>query len=331
MAIKWYKIPQYIRGFTDIYLPDSPPHREERKLLEKYYLPTHPKRGVRETTVVVCADGHYVHGGLADRLRGMATLYGYCKRHGLRFRIFHTSPFPLQDYLLPNRYDWRIDEEEMSYHPDEAVPVIMNGALHYHRRHRLYLSHALRQHAGKQLHIYTHAFFHDGEYQENFNALFRPAPLLAQAVEQFCSSLGQPYVGVTFRFQQLLGDFEEGDYPVLPEAEQETLILRCLQRMEQLHTDQFPQSLFVVTSDSATFLRRAEASAPWVRIIPGRVVHMDYTPDAAYEVYLKSFTDLFVLSRAQQVFLLCTGQMYRSGFAQRAALQTGIPYQRIDF
>lgn len=331
MAIKWYKISQFVRGFTDIYNPNSRPHLEERQLSEQYYLPTHPRRGVQETTVVVCVDGHYTHGGLSDRLRGMATIYGYCKRRGIPFRIYHVNPFPLQEYLLPHQYDWSITAEEMSYHPDEAVPVVINGALHSHHRHERYLDHALAQHSGKQLHIYTHAFFHDKEYHQNFQELFLPAPRLSQAVDQFIEQLGEPFVGVTFRFQQLLGDFVEGDYPILPCEEREILIERCLQRMGWLHDERFPHRLFVVTSDSNTFLRRALNFAPWVRTIPGQVVHMDYTDDASYEVYLKSFVDLFVLSRAQKLFLLRTGQMYRSGFPQRAALQGGIPWRSIEF
>lgn len=330
MAIKWYKISQFVKGFTSIYLRNSAPRLEEQRLLEQYYSHEQPKRGVKETMVVVCVDGHYVHGGLSDRLRGMATIFDYCQENGIAFRIYHNSPFALEDYLLPHQYDWRIRKEEISYHPDEATPVVINGALHYHRQHRQYLRYTLRQHAGKQLHIYTHAFFADHNYSKNFNMLFTPAPRLAATIEKIVAEIGQPFVGVTFRFQQLLGDFIEGNYPILSENERQTLIERCLKRLETLRREEFPYHLVLITSDSTTFLRQAEA-LPWVRTIPGKVVHMDYTADAAYEVYLKSFVDLFVLSRAQQVFLLRTGQMYPSGFPYRAASQTGIPYRSIEF
>ena len=46
---------------------------------------------------------------------------------------------------------------------------------------------------------------------------------------------------------------------------------------------------------------------------------------------MKSFVDLFVLSKAEKIYLLQTGNMYHSGFAQCASMVENIPYEEIIF
>ncbi len=70
---------------------------------------------------------------------------------------------------------------------------------------------------------------------------------------------------------------------------------------------------------------------PYVRIISGKVVHMDYTLNASYDVYLKSFVDMMTLSHAEHIYLLRTGKMYKSGFAFRAAAINKTLYECIEF
>ncbi|MBO7293794.1 MAG: hypothetical protein J6U65_00085, partial [Bacteroidaceae bacterium] len=92
-----------------------------------------------------------------------------------------------------------------------------------------------------------------------------------------------------------------------------------------------PDTRVLITSDSTTFLQRVAAQLPYVFTIPGKVVHMDYTLDANFEIYMKSFVDLLTLSHAQKVYLLKTGDMYKSGFAKRAAKISDAAYQEIIF
>lgn len=84
----------------------------------------------------------------------------------------------------------------------------------------------------------------------------------------------------------------------------------------------------MVTSDSATFLECAKKK-DFVYVISGKVVHMEYTTDASETVYLKSFVDLFMLSYAEKVYLVVGPDMYHSGFAQRGAMISGVPYEEI--
>lgn len=58
-------------------------------------------------------------GGLADRLKGMVSVYKACAETGRPFRISHTIPFELEQYLQPNVYDWRINSSDICYKNDE--------------------------------------------------------------------------------------------------------------------------------------------------------------------------------------------------------------------
>lgn len=57
---------------------------------------------------VYVADGRTAHGGLSDRLKGLISIYEYCKDRNIPLRINFYSPFNLDLFLVPNKYDWRL-------------------------------------------------------------------------------------------------------------------------------------------------------------------------------------------------------------------------------
>lgn len=67
-------------------------------------------------------------GGLSDRLRGIVSIYAECKKQRLPFRIVF-EPLHLEDYLLPNKYDWRISKEEICWDSQRVYPCVL---LTYH-------------------------------------------------------------------------------------------------------------------------------------------------------------------------------------------------------
>lgn len=309
-------------------------HDEEERLLKAYYAgkPTKTSERAFKTGIVVMVDGRTMHGGLSDRLRGICSIYYWCKTHDVPFYIHFTYPFSLASYLPPASYDWTIEEDEISYSQEQARPALLMLHLLPSKLHKRYLNHLLPLARVKQLHVYSNTNVFDKHYKECFNELFTPAPPLHEAITaQLQQFDDKPFIAMVLRFQQLLGDFKEGDYKVLPAAEREELIQRCLHQVDLIHSQQAPNSLVLITSESTTFLQRAVAKLPYVRIIQGEVVHMDYTLDASYNVYLKSFVDMLTLSHAQHIYLLRTGDMYKSGFAYRAAAINDVPYTYIDF
>lgn len=139
---------------------------------------------------------------------------------------------------------------------------------------------------------------------------------------------GRQYVAVCYRFMSLLGDFYEGNRPVL-EARERTQLMeratRALQRIRERHAG-MP---VLVTSDSQTFLESI-APLPDIVTIPGKVVHMDYTAGEQVATYLKSFTDLYLLSGGIKIYRMCGCSLYPSGFPNTAALMGGIGMEDFD-
>lgn len=284
-------------------------------------------------------DGRAIHGGLTDRLRGICSVYTYCKQKGIPFHLNAVFPFKLEDYLVPNKYDWRISEDEISYDPRKSTPVLVNDYQFDTRLHRFYLNKLLRE--KMQMHIYGNTPFLDSHFNESFNELFRPSPRLQADLDNLTASLFPPlspnpspltrhYVAIVTRFQQLLGDFKETGYKTLGEDGKKALIVKCINKIEELHNTGLQGKQILCTSDSITFLNEVN-KLPYVSIIPGKVVHMDHTSDASFETYEKSFLDLFMIAKADEVMLLQTDDMYPSGFPKRAAMMGNKIFRCLKF
>lgn len=274
-------------------------------------------------------------GGLSDRLRGIVSVYAECKRQRRPFRIVF-EPLHLEDYLAPNKYDWRIGEDEIDWVLAKSYPCVL---LTYHNdSHNLWQhfvqSSVLRSYFRKhchQLHIFTNMIPNDEEYQTLFHELFRPTDDLQQLIGYHLEKLGGKgnYISCTFRFRQLLGDFKEGG-DTLPVEQREAYIERCIETVKKLHK-QYGDKNILVTADSSTFLSELkEKSLPYVYVMPGKVVHLGFTADASKTVYMKSFLDMYMISYADTVYLVRDKLMYHSGFPLRAALLNRAEYKEIN-
>ena len=168
-----------------------------------------------------------------------------------------------------------------------------------------------------------------GHYQELWKELFKMTPFLETHINQVRKNFKEPYESVTLRFQQLLGDFEEGDYETLSKEAKEVLIQTCIEKIDELyHTGYFSTPKVLITSDSQTFLERVRALS-YVYTIPGKLEHMDFTQNDNLEVNVKPFIDLILLSEAQRLTLLKVGKMYKSGFPAFAAELGGKLYNEL--
>lgn len=271
-------------------------------------------------------------GGLSDRLRGITSIYAECKRLNLPFRIVF-EPFQLQNYLVPNQYDWQIKPEDICWNTKTVYPcTILTYNNNLHNRAQFYAQKSLLNYylkkRYKQIHIFSNMAIADKEFSVLFKELFRPSERLQKQIQYHLTQLGgaRKYISLTFRFRQLLGDFKEGGN-ILPELEREAYVKKCIKGVEALHSA-YPLESILVTSDSGTFLERL-AFLDYVYLIPGTVVHMGFTFDANQDTYMKSFVDYFMLSNAKKVFQMTDKLLFRSGFPQRAAMLNDVPYEEI--
>ena len=307
-------------------------------------------------------DGKKHHGGLTDRFRNILSLYSYCKTNGTRFRLYYCYPVPLTEYLLPNEYDWRISHREISYHfldsreinlyvkvmpelekyraypasgqtvPQEHLQLARIRNQEYNNNlHLTALNREFAKKRHRQYHIYGNAFFARGHFKPLFEELFRPSAYLENELKAFRATHPEPYESVTLRFQMLLGDFEEGAYEVLERQQQEELIDKCSQKIDELwQSGYFSTPKVLVTSDSSRFLMHI-SKKEYVYIVPGRMEHMDVTRTRDVKTNAKSFLDLFLLMQSGRLTQMITWKMYRSGFPAFAAELGGKPYDEIVF
>jgi len=269
-------------------------------------------------------------GGLSDRFRAMTSIYAECKRQHIPFKI-NFGTLNLIDYLVPNQYDWTIEEKDICFDTNSVYPCTL---LTYHSNlknpiqrwsQNTILKHYLKKNY-QQIHIYSNMVAEDGQYGKLFHELFKPSELLQQQLNLRLQEIGgkQTYIAMVFRFRQLLGDFKEGG-ETLPEKERKAYIKRCIETVQQQHQKNSDCKI-LVTSDSSTFLQAVQEQ-PYVYIIPGKVVHIGFSFDADKMTYMKSFIDYYMLSYAKKVILVRDKKMYHSGFALRAALLNQAEYQ----
>jgi len=278
-------------------------------------------------------------GGLCDRLQGIVSLYKISKENDIPFKIWFDYPFYLDEFLIPNEVNWIIPKENISFECSkikvrkipmayEALGMTYEEECEYQTK---YLYNLFKRYKKRQIHIYSNAHLAiNHEFELLFNELFKPSPILEEALLINKKNIGTDYISATFRFQNLLGDFREKNSQELPMKEKDLLINKCLEQIEILH-QRFTDNKILVTADSSSFLKTANERYSYVYIIPGNLVHMSYSVNASQESYLKSFIDLMMLSNAQRLFLLITGKMYHSGFAQTASFIHNKPYKVIRF
>jgi len=322
---------RYIKSYWWVQFSNRGFHQYEKELKSKYYSSNEEFIPLTTTEIVLMIDGRFIHGGLTDRLRGITSIYHYCKEKKVRYYLNYIFPFNLSQFLEPNKYDWIIDTKSITYNSRQAIPIVINDWQFDVRLHKIYLDKVIAKNTGKQIHIYSNSPYYGQYFKTDFEELFHTSFVLQSKINKVINTIEQPYVAMVFRFQQLLGDFKEAGYKTLPKNEQKALIQCCINKVKELHNNRHMDKLVLVTSDSTMFLQIISNELDFVRIIPGKVVHMDYTSNASNEVYMKSFIDLFVLSKAEKIYLLQTGDMYHSGFAKQASMIEGKAYEEIIF
>lgn len=289
----------------------------------RYHL--HGNKGTGNA-IIARVDGSTFHGGLADRWKGIVSLYAFAKATGREFRIDYTFPFELTEFQIPASYDWRLQEGELS---DRVSRVCLKRVTAQPTFDRM-----IRLPHDKQIHCYANRDWVEAINQQFhtsytwgglFNELFLPSQRLLKAMDTYRSKLGDTYIAVAFRLQNLFGDFKEYDYePATPTRQQEILNL-CRSYLQALHRR--TQKPILVTSDSQRFTQEI-AELPFIICTNGKAAHADTLRNAPDEQYLKSFVDFYLLASAQEIYCAGTEEMYPSEFPLYAAKVNNRPFYR---
>ncbi len=278
---------------------------------------------------VMRVDGRGYHGGLTDRFKGAVSWFNYCESHGIDFRIFYVYPFNLTDYVVPNEYDWRIEEKDIPDGMSETRIFYARGEKG-RRLERLNTKKSIWYYGNMDLGKSLNHEPYDRPWGKIFKKLFRPSDLLSAHLKICHEQIGGDYVAAVYRFQNLLGDFNEYQYKQLrSEEEKRKLMAKAIEELDKIHEEN-PGMRVLVTSDSHVFLSEASTKS-YVYFIPGTVEHMDCTDSDTEHVQLKSFLDFFMISEARKVYSITIGKMYRSQFPEYAAKINDVPFIRRDY
>ena len=278
--------------------------------------------------------GNAPSGGLVDRLRGALSLYAACKQTHRDFRLFFTHPFLLTDYLVPNKYDWRIAAEELSFVRGSAEPIVIDTQTDTPRERKWQEEQFVRileENPHTQLHFYSNASFsYDYDFSALFKELFKPGKRLQAHLDKIKEETGDAYITISARFCGLLDDFNEETYSEpLSANERKELLEAALEAVAGI-ARKHPTQLVIACSDSTTFLQQATERCHLMSI-PGTISHIGNDTHHTYEYYEKTFLDFFVISGAQEVYLLRSSMMHNSGFPYAAARVGEKPYHIVEF
>jgi hypothetical protein len=261
-------------------------------------------------------------------MKGIVSVFHYCLCNNIDFRIYYKYPFELSDYLIPNQYDWTLKEGELGFNffQTRFVNLIGDGS-----EKRL-----VKLQTKKQIHVYANRDIVNqlnNHYKTSytwgklFSILFKPTEELQKRINDCLSMINGEYICAVFRFQNLLGDFQEYNYQPLKAEEQSVLIENCTKALLDLQTKSDIKNV-LVTSDSSKFLQTV-AELDNIFAFPNKVVHIDSVKGAGKEVYQKSFVDFYLLSHGKKIYSIGTKAMYKSEFPLYAGKLNDIEFERI--
>lgn len=295
----------------------------------KYYL-YKTQRYLIEPSVVLMADGKMRHGGLFDRLKGAISIYAISKAQKKQFSIYFVAPFRLEEYLVPNQYDWRIDDGEMIYSYPSSRPIIAYSE--FRNPWRLFKDYQGQTHfyfGNDILEFINQKYGTSFEWVNLYHELFKPSDYLKKHVDEVKAEIGAQYFAIHLRFMNLLGDkVEDEKDSQLSEDKREVLINSCVTKIEELCS--FMNIKAVVFSDSMVFLQKVKKELPKVYIVSGNARHIGTAGKTTDDENLKLFTDMYLMVDAQKVYGIVGKGLYSSAFPEYSAKIGNKLFERIS-
>lgn len=269
--------------------------------LTKFRLNDNYSRGA----FVFVIDPKFKHPGLADRLKAIIACYNLAKKNGYSFYIVYKHPFNLDKYLLPNQVKWVIEFDDLSYSIGHTV---------FYNETSWHSVKPLKR--GKEYHCYNYTgdllpkvFSDTGEeWASLFNELFVPNDEIKNSITQ-TGFREKSYVAVHFRFVNALENFEGNYYNALStQEEKDNLIKRCENGLMEIKMKN-PNQEVLVFSDSKVFLNSIQ-DMPVRTLDSSAIGHICFTNSDSSVV--KTFLDLFMISRASKVYVVHAPELYNS-------------------
>ena len=285
------------------------------EMINKYYTYNNDEAYDSKATIVMF-DGRLKHGGLNERLKGIMVSYYLSKKNKRRFYINWVEPFNLEDYLMPNKIDWRIDPNNIHYNRQNCFPVIMRSNVRQLKikniiERLIFKSWFKRK---KELHVYSNLNMYRKSFNSIFNELFKPSPILEKELQKY-AGYGK-YWSFSFRFKNLLGDFNEFEKEELDDESKSRLIRKNIDEFIRVK-DLVPNNYRIfISSDSETFLKEIRDVDERIFVSEGRPIYTDTKDkdEQSFNSHLKTFVDFYLIMGAEKICIFLTGDMHNSGY-----------------
>lgn len=275
------------------------------------------RKSITKGSIVYMVDGLVHHGGLADRLKGIISLYALAKYLEIDFFIYFKHPFRLNHFLKENNVHWEIDIDYIKSFKN-PVTIITSYRGHLKKIDRL-SNNLIYNFGGGYLEEFNNRYKTNYNFKSLFNELFVETEYLKSLLME--NSTPDNFIGVSFRFQNLFGDFYEGEKiskKILFTYERQLLINKCIDSLRVIKQNH-PRFNLLVTSDS-NYFENIVSNIPFIFINKGKVLHIDHNENNDIKNFEKSFVDLLTLSKANEVIRVSGLGIYESGFPYLAAL-----------
>ena len=270
-------------------------------------------------TIYFIIDPNIEHPGLVDRLNSIVCTYYIAKVNGFDFKIIFTNPFVLSDYLSVASQNWLASFDDLSYSIQNTRLLSYNGSGKVPKLNKNV----------KQYHVYCYKGY-DILYENQirdcykvwsdlFNELFRPTPILEQALHAYADIQDKGFIAVHLRFVNALEQFENTYFNLLEQEQKENLIRRCVDAVRNI-MNQYSGETVIVFSDSELFLNRIQKELP-VIILDGKIGHISF--NGSDEVVLKTFVDFYMIAKSKKTIRILGAEMYMSTFSRYAAISGG--------
>lgn len=333
IKIAFYELEIFLIGAWRFFLKQQ--KSQEKKMIRDYYNEATVGSKPTDSKVIFTCNGFIWHGGLADRLKGAISVYEWCKKNDKVFKINFCHPFKLEDYLIPNQYNWLTDD--ISYNRNMSIPKICLteqracGKSDVQKNYDKYIDQWMDDNLNikdKQIHVYTNTRIGNKHFSSLFNELFKPSERLQCEIDKNLKNIGGNFISISFRFTTIMGDFTDCAGTEYCEENKEQLLRDCVDAIKDISKKAPAHDKVLITADSERFLKYAQKQLENIYIIPGKVGHIDY--NNSDEVNMKTFLDFMLISKAEKVYLVKNKDMYNSAFARTAAMVNNKEFEIVN-
>lgn len=295
-------------------------------LFKKYAFSFGSGRSDEKSNIAFIADGLAKQGGLVDRLKGILSIYNIAKQNEIEFKIQFSSPFELNDFLVPAKVNW-LFETAPAYRYPKNKPIYLIDDFDERKIQKKLLTIK----TGQRLDVYYNVDLlrkrkdHADIWHTLFWELFQLSPKLKAELNQF--QIPKDAIAIHIRFLNNFGDFSN----YLPK--ESSFVKNVLNEKGKFHlrrkfenvlmkiSNEDTSKKLVLFTDSNYFMNHLSGELKSrVIVVPGEIKQSEDKTKTGFDAHKKTFIDFFLMAQCSKVIMLKSQETYNSSFSKYAAI-----------